>query len=325
MRLVIFEDQLGPRPGCLLAEDGELAVADVSAVALAAGLPAPATFGALIEITMDEAAPLAQALRTMCSADSPLSAARVQPGTFRLRPPLSPGAQVLCAGANYRDHLREMDGLAPPSSVMWFTKAPSSVIASGDRIVVPRHAADMVDYEGELAAVIGRRCYRAGERDALAYVGGYTIVNDVSARDWVADALSATEPQEVRSRWDKNLLGKQFPTFCPLGPAVVTSDAVADPEDLHLVTRVNGAVVQDASTKDLIVGVAALVSYLSQFMVLMPGDVISTGSPAGVGVARRPQLFLHPGDLVEVAVDGVGVLVNPVAAEEPVAPTSPSW
>lgn len=219
MRLVMFEDRLGLRPGCLLGEDAESAVVDVSALALATGEPVPAGFGALIELATGGGA-LVQALRKICSGLSRQPEMTLQPGTFRLRPPLSPRAQVICAGANYRGHLREMDGLRAPSSVMWFTKAPSAVVASGDPIVVPRHAADMVDYEGELAAVIGRRCYRASERDAISFVGGYTIVNDVSARDLVADALAATEPQEVRARWDQNLLGKQFPTFCPLGPRV---------------------------------------------------------------------------------------------------------
>ncbi|HZD66349.1 MAG TPA: fumarylacetoacetate hydrolase family protein, partial [Acidimicrobiales bacterium] len=137
--------------------------------------------------------------------------------------------------------------------------------------------------------------------------------NDVSARDWVAEALGAADPQEVRAAWGRNLLGKQFPTFCPLGPVVLTADEVSDPARLRLTTTLNGGVVQEASLSDLIVGINELVAYLSRFFALAPGDVISTGSPPGVGVARTPPVFLGPGDLVEVAVHEIGVLANPVA------------
>lgn len=316
MRLVSFDDGSGARPGCLAGEGPDEVVVDIAAVASSHGEKPPASVGQLLELLYSGDSPLVEALRSACADPGGAEAATVPAGSFRLLAPLSPGAQVVCAGANYGDHLREMKGLRPPPSVIWFTKAPTSVVASGEPIVVPRHAAGMVDYEGELAVVIGKRCYRASQAEAFSFIGGYTIINDVSARDWVADALAATDPQEVRATWDKNLLGKQFPTFCPVGPAVVSADAVPHPERLHLLTRVNGTVMQDAWTDDLIVGIAELVSFLSQFMAFAPGDIISTGSPAGVGVARTPQVFLKPGDHVEVEVEGVGILANPVVAEE---------
>ncbi|HET9060686.1 MAG TPA: fumarylacetoacetate hydrolase family protein [Acidimicrobiales bacterium] len=310
-----FDDGGGVRPGCLMA-DGR--VLDVGGMALAAGVQPPGHVGEVLQALSSGQHPLADELRGVLDGGVPVAAAPVVPaGRFRLRAPFTPGAQIVCAGANYRSHLEEMQGLHIPSSVLWFTKAPTAVIGHGDPIVLPREAPGQVDYEGELAVVIGRHCYRAGEEEALSCVGGYTLLNDVSARDWVAAALAAEDPEEVRAAWGRNLLGKQFPTFCPVGPAIVTSDEVADPGQLHLITRVNGSVVQDAWTSDLIVDVARLVSYLSGFIAFVPGDIISTGSPAGVGVARTPPVFLAAGDRVEVEIESIGVLANPVEAELP--------
>lgn len=312
MHLVSFDDGSGVKPGCLL---GDGSVLDVAVVARRAGLHAPGHVGEVLGALSGEPGPLGDALGSALGSGSPAGAAVVSADRVRLKPPLAPGAQIVCAGANYRSHLEEMHGLDAPSSVLWFTKPPTSVIGPAESIVLPRQAPDQVDYEGELAAVIGRRCYRVSEAEALSCVGGYTILNDVSARDWVATALEAKAPQEVRVTWGRNLLGKQFPTFCPLGPAILTAGEVGDPGRLHLRTRVNGAVLQDASTSELIVGVASLISYLSQFMAFSAGDVISTGSPAGVGVARTPPVFLASGDLVEVEVEPIGVLRNPVEAD----------
>lgn len=313
MRLVSFDDGTGARPGCLL-DDGS--VLDVGGIARAAGLKEPRHLGELLVTLSSGRNHFRDVLESFLDDGAPAETALVvSVGCFRLEPPLAPGARIVCAGANYRSHLEEMQGMAAPSSVLWFTKPSTAVVGPADPIVLPRQAPSQVDYEGELAAVIGRPCYRASEGEALSCVGGYTLLNDVSARDWVAPAFGATDPQEVRVTWGRNLLGKQFPTFCPLGPTILTADVVADPSRLHLFTRVNGAVVQDAWTSDLIVGVAALVSYLSQFMAFSPGDVISTGSPAGVGFARTPPVFLAPGDLVEVEVEPIGVLSNPVEAD----------
>lgn len=312
MRVVHFDDGSGVRLGCLL---GDGSVLDVAEVARRGGLEAPRHVGELLAARSGGPGPLDDALRAALDGDAPAGAAVVTVDQVRLKAPLAPGAQIVCAGANYRSHLEEMQGMDSPSSVLWFTKPPSAVADPGEPIMLPRQAPSQVDYEGELAAVIGRRCYRASEEEALSCLGGYTLLNDVSARDWVAAALEAKDPQEVRVSWGRNLLGKQFPTFCPLGPAILTADEVADPGRLHLRTRVNGSVLQDASTSDLIVGVASLVSYLSQFMAFSPGDIISTGSPAGVGVARTPPVFLAPGDRVEVEVETIGVLSNPVEAD----------
>lgn len=315
MRLVSFDDGAGVRPGCLMT-DGR--VLDVGGMALAAGVQPPGHVGEVLQALAAGQHPLADELHRVLDGGVPVASAPVVPAErLRLRAPFTPGAQIVCAGANYRSHLQEMQGLDAPSSVLWFTKAPTAVIGYGDPIVLPRQAPGQVDYEGELAVVIGRHCYRAGEEEAQSCVGGYTLLNDVSARDWVAEALAAHDPQEVRAAWGRNLLGKQFPTFCPIGPTILTSDEVADPGQLHLITRVNGSVVQDAWTSNLVVDVARLVSYLSGFIAFVPGDIISTGSPAGVGVARTPPVFLAPGDRVEVEIGPIGVLANPVEAESP--------
>ncbi|MFC0082574.1 fumarylacetoacetate hydrolase family protein [Aciditerrimonas ferrireducens] len=313
--MVSFEDGEGQRLGLLLNDRGELV--DVAAIARQLNIAAPRHFGDLLVVLTSGQNSLADVLYSLESDGSTdrIPEAVLPIDAVRLRAPITPGAQILCAGGNYRSHLQEMQAMAVPSSVLWFTKATTAVIGPNDAIILPRHAPDMVDYEGELAVVIGRPCYRVSEDEALSFVGGYTLLNDVSARDWVKEALAAEDPQEVRASWGRNLLGKQFPTFCPLGPVVVTSDELQDPGDLHLTTRVNGAVVQDSSTADLIVGVPALVSYFSQFVALAPGDIISTGSPPGVGVARTPPIFLAPGDRVEIEVAPIGVLSNPVEAE----------
>lgn len=314
MRLVSFDDGSGIRPGCLL-EDGS--VLDVATFARSKGIEAPRHVGELLAALTPGRGPLGEALRSLLERGAPSEAAPiVLADHFHLEAPLAPAARIVCAGANYRSHLDEMQGMPTPTSVLWFTKPHTATIGPGAPIVLPRQAANQVDYEGELAVVIGRRCYRVHEDEALAHVGGYTLLNDVSARDWVTAALEATDPQDTRVTWGRNLLGKQFPTFCPMGPTILTADAVADPSRIHLTTKVNGSVMQDAWTSDLIVGVAALVAYLSQFMAFAPGDVISTGSPAGVGVARTPPVFLAPGDTVEVHVEAIGVLDNPVEAEK---------
>lgn len=313
MRLAMFDDGGGWRPGALAGSDGEgepAAVLDLAALAASLGLARVSNMGEVLgRFSNGGDSLLAAAAEAVAS---PEVGRFVETGKWRLGPPIGPGGTVLCAGANYASHLAEMSDLSVPSSTLWFTKSPASVVASGEAIVLPRAFPSMVDYEGELAVVIGRRCHEVRPDEAMDYVGGYTLVNDVSARDWVAEALAAEDPQEVRAAWGRNLLGKQFPTFCPLGPVVLTADEVPDPGLLRVTTTVNGQVVQDAPVADLIVGIPELVSYLSSFFALAPGDVISTGSPPGVGMARTPPVFLAPGDLVEVSVTEIGVLSNPV-------------
>lgn len=198
-------------------------------------------------------------------------------------------SKIIGIGQNYRAHAAEM-GKGLPSEPLMFLKPPSALLAPGDAIVRPAGYA-RVDFEGELGVVIGRRARHVAVDDALAHVAGYVCVNDVTVRD-----LQAKDGQWTRA--------KGFDTFCPVGPRVV---AGLDPRDLRLVTRVNGVVRQDARTSDLIFDVATLIAFCSRYLTLEPGDLISTGTPAGVG-------NLEPGDQVEVEIEGIGVLANPVIA-----------
>ncbi len=208
----------------------------------------------------------------------------------------APGA-IWAVGLNYRSHAAET-GRPPPAVPTLFTKSPRSVIGNGDPIIVPRHVAEP-DYEGELAVVIGTRARDVLESDALEYVAGVTVAHDVSARDHQFNTGQFS--------WSKS-----FDTFCPLGPEVVTLDEVDLAAGLRLETRLNGEVVQNATTADLVFGVPALVAWITQGLTLEPGDVILTGTPAGVGVARTPPRFLRDGDVVEITIGGVGTLRNPV-------------
>ncbi len=227
-----------------------------------------------------------------------------------LAPILDPGF-VLSCGMNYHAHLKEMKSTTPETPAH-FAKNVAAIIGPGAAIRLPASNPDMVDWEGEFCAVIGRPCHAVAEKDALDYVAGYTLVNDVSARDWVAPIAKASGTMGPIMAWEKNLLGKQFPTFCPMGPAVVTKDELRDPHDVALETRVNGKVMQSTNTSDLVFNVAQLIAYYSYFYLLRPGDVITTGSPAGVGYGRDPKVFLRAGDTVSVSAAGIGTLANPV-------------
>ncbi len=207
----------------------------------------------------------------------------------RLLPPCDPQT-VVAIGRNYAEHAAQMQAEIPTEPLI-FLKPVTSVIASGEPIVYPHWVSEKVEFEGELAVVIGQPCYRVAEADALRHVRGYTVANDVTARD----------VQRRDGQWAR---GKGFDTFCPLGPVLAEG---IDPSDLRLVTRLNGEVKQDARTSDLIFPIPRLISHISACMTLMPGDVILTGSPAGVGP-------IQPGDVVEVEIEGIGILRNPVVA-----------
>lgn len=238
-------------------------------------------------------------------------------GDARLLSPMGERVLAVCAGANYRSHLAEM-GEEPTDELVWFVKNPNSVIGTGEAIRLPSHFPDQVDFEGEFCVVFGRRCHGVEPEDALSYVGGYTVMNDVSARDALGGLSAARTADEGRYAWMNMLIGKQFPTFSPLGPAVVTADEIDDPANLQLTTTVNGTVMQDANTSDLAVGIPELIAGLSRYFTFEPGDVMSTGTPAGVGAGRKPPVYLRAGDTVSVTVEGVGSLVNTV--EGPTAP-----
>ena len=222
-------------------------------------------------------------------------------GETRLLAPIPRPGKILCSGVNYRGHLEENPGAKLPETPFFFSKLPSAVIGPGEPIVHPA-ATSQLDYEVELAVVIGRSLHRARESDILPSIAGYTILHDVSARD-------------VQFKDNQITLGKNFDTFAPMGPCLVTPEEVPDPADLRLRSLVNGRVLQDSSTRDWVFPLPVLLASLSRVMTLEPGDVVSTGTPAGVGVFRKPPVFLKPGDVVALEIERVGRLENPVVAE----------
>jgi 2-keto-4-pentenoate hydratase/2-oxohepta-3-ene-1,7-dioic acid hydratase in catechol pathway len=223
----------------------------------------------------------------------------------QLLAPIAPVA-ILCIGLNYRKHAEESKCPLPEHPVL-FMKAVSAIQNPNDPIVLPRRLrSDEVDFEGELAVVIGKRCKNAGRERALEYVLGYTCANDVSARDWQRSGGGG--------QWCR---GKTFDTFAPMGPCLVLRDEIPDPSELHLRTVLNGQTMQDSRTSDMIFDVPAIISFLSASTTLLPGTVILTGTPHGVGFSRKPPVWLKAGDTVTVQVDKIGSLTNPVIEEDP--------
>ncbi len=218
--------------------------------------------------------------------------------------PIPRPGKILCIGLNYRDHALETRSEIPSEPVV-FSKFSNTIIGTEQPICIPA-VARQVDYEAELVAVIGQRAHRVPGEQALACVAGYMNGHDVSARDW--------QKGRPGGQW---LLGKSPDTFAPIGPWLVTADSVGDPHQLSVVCRVNGEVLQQGNTRDFIFDLPTLIAHISQLITLEPGDLIFTGTPAGVGAARSPQRFLNPGDVVEIEIEGLGVLRNPVEGESP--------
>jgi len=228
------------------------------------------------------------------------SARRLGLGAVQLRPPVPKPAKVLGIGLNYAAHVAET-GAQTPNYQVWFNKQRTCVIGPGEAIEIPA-VSSQVDYEGELAMVVGRRCRHVARSEAADVIAGFTILNDVTVRDW----------QWRTPTWT---LGKSFDTHGPTGPWIVTADEVGDPQRLRLRTWVNDELRQDSSTDDMIFSCWEQVEYLSTVFTLEPGDILSTGTPAGVGVGFDPPRYLVPGDTVRVEVDAIGTLQNPVVAQ----------
>lgn len=287
MRLVTYRDSSQPdgaaKPGALVgAGVVDLLEADPSLPGSVLGLiqGGPAT--------LDKARAAAERGQA-----TPLSA-------VRLLAPIPRPPKIVCIGVNYADHAAEA-GRALPRWPSVFLKAPSCVIGPGDAIIRPP-TTEQLDYEIELAVVIGKQAKSVAREDALGYIAGYTIMNDVSARD-----LQLGKDGGI-------ILGKNFDTSAPFGPCVTLADEIPDPSHLQLRTWINGELRQDGNTHTLIFDPQAIIAFLTQQMTLEPGDIIATGTPAGVGLGLKPQIWLQPGDQIKMEIEGIGVLENPVTA-----------
>jgi 2,4-didehydro-3-deoxy-L-rhamnonate hydrolase len=291
MRLYTFETNGQVRLGAELPGAGRLI--DLNAAE-------PAVPGDMLGFI--QAGPRAQGLASsVLQHSATLQKAATYPlADIKLRAPIPRPGKILCSGINYRSHLDENPNARLPEEPFFFAKMPSVVIGPGEPILHPRRTKQL-DYEIEFAAVVGRRIASAPENDVMGSIFGYTIVHDVSARD-------------VQFKDSQITLGKNFDSFCPIGPCVVTADEIPHPEDVRLRTYLNGEIMQDGSTADWLFSLPQLLSFLSHIMALEPGDVVTTGTPAGVGLFRKPPLFLKPGDVVRLEAEGIGVLENPVVA-----------
>jgi 2-keto-4-pentenoate hydratase/2-oxohepta-3-ene-1,7-dioic acid hydratase in catechol pathway len=300
LRLVTYvEDDGGLRAGVELGSS----VVDAAAAARVVGWGAAEVAAAesvrgLLTLPAGRLGDLADAARANEAVLAEQGAVR-DIGEVRLAPPVPDPEKIICLGMNYADHAAEANG-TKPSAPMFFAKFPNSLVGPADPIVVS-DGMPTVDYEGELAVVIGCTAKSVTAEEALSYVAGAMVFNDVSER-----TLQVSNPL-----WTA---GKAIDTFGPCGPALVLMDELDDLQDLGIRTRVNGAVVQDGSTASMLFGMAEVIAHLSSTMTLVPGDIIATGTPAGVGFFRDPQLFLHAGDVVEVEIDQLGTLRNEVIA-----------
>jgi len=283
MRLVSFSvaESAVPRPGVLLEKPG-----------------------AVIGLGEKYDDTLAVIAAGVTSVDNPSAYPSFKLGDVRLLAPISNPPRIFAIGLNYRDHATE-SRMALPSAPVVFFKLATAIIGSGDAIVLPKNSREP-DYEAELAFVIGKGGYRIPASDWREHVYGYTIINDVSARD----------VQRATSQWS---LAKSFPTFCPMGPAIVTADEIADPHQLEISLSIEnemrGETLQHSNTRELIFKIPELIEHISSITPLLAGDIVSTGTPSGVGLGRTPQRWLKPGETVTVTIEGLGSLKNPVAAE----------
>lgn len=311
MRLVTYRNRGDERAGAVVGDwvvDLERAAAvldDPTGVATGVRGTLPATLRGLLQLEergMSLASRLIAAVVGRLDADAEdLREAGVLLNLqeVRLAPPIPDPGKIICLGHNYRAHAEETGGRTPVAPEL-FAKYANTLIGHREPIQIPK-VTDQVDYEAELAVVIGRRGHDIAAEDAQTYIAGYTILNDVSAREY----------QFMTTQW---LAGKSFDTFGPVGPWIVTRDEVPDPHDLRITLSVDGDTLQDSHTGQMIFTIPATIAFVSQIMTLEPGDIISTGTPEGVGFVRKPPRFLRPGETVQVTIERVGTLENPVVA-----------
>lgn len=284
MRLVTYETEGQVRPGTLWDAD---TVLDLSSI------------GFLSILDFIRSGPEGRRKAEQFALD-PNANARHKLSEVKLLAPIPKPGKLICVGLNYRDHAAET-GAQIPSVPTIFNKFATAVIGPGANIVLPK-VSKAPDYEAEFAFVIGRGGRHIRGEDWASHVFGYTIVNDVTARDY----------QRATTQW---LMGKTFDTFAPMGPWIVTADEIPDPHNLDIRIEINGEILQDSNTRELIFKIPDLIAFLSSVFTLEPGDIVSTGTPAGVGFARKPPRYLHPGDDIVVTIPSIGELRNPVVAE----------
>ena len=278
MKFVTFATGDTSHAGVLTGED----IIDLTAAGLAASV-------------QDLIAGGADALAKVRAVDGP----KIPVGSVRLRAPLLNPGKILCSGVNFKDHAAEGSGKVPEEP-FFFAKLPSSVAGPEDRIVASPMSSQ-IDYEVEFAVVIGKRLSRARPEEVMPAIFGYTMLNDISARD-------------VQFKDNQITLGKNFEHFAPIGPCIVTADEMTRPDQVRIMTRLNGKTMQDGNTEDWIFPLPQFISFLSQVMPLEPGDIVSTGTPAGVGWGHKPQVFMKPGDVIEIEGEGIGILRNYIVA-----------
>jgi 2-keto-4-pentenoate hydratase/2-oxohepta-3-ene-1,7-dioic acid hydratase in catechol pathway len=279
MRLLRYGPEGQERPG-LLDEGGRIRDLSDKLNDIDCGTLAPERLAALAKVD-PETLPVAQ-------------------GTLRFAPPVSGIGKIIAVGLNYADHAREAS-LDVPEEPILFTKAITSLTGPNNTVILPRDS-EKSDWEVELAVIIGKRAQYVDQNQAAGHIAGYSIMNDVSERGFQIDGTG---------QWVK---GKSADTFAPLGPWLVTTDEISDPQNLKIWLEVNGQRFQDANTSTMIFGITFLVGYISRFMTLMPGDVIATGTPPGVGMGQKPQVFLKPGDVMRLGIEGLGEQRQEVAA-----------
>ncbi len=286
MRLATIQTPTGPRAAVVQGSS----VVDIHATD-------PSLPAGVRELLEAGPAALRQASRLGDRVADRADAVRYESTRVRFLPPVPDPRKIACIGLNYRDHAAESGAKIPDEPIL-FTKFATALVGHEADIVLPS-VSNEVDYEAELVIVVGKRGKNIKDPEAMEFVAGYTVGHDVSARDW-----------QLKKEGKQWTIGKTFDTFAPVGPVLVTPDEVADPHNLAIRLRLNGQTMQDSNTRQMIFGVGPLVAYLSQVFTLEPGDLIFTGTPPGVGFARKPPVFLKPGDTVEVEIDRLGVLRN---------------
>jgi len=287
MRLATIETWAGPRAALLLGDS----FVDIHATE-------PNLAGNVRQLL--EGGP--EVLKAVAGLADRADAVRIAVNQAKWHAPIVDPRKIICVGLNYRDHAAESGSPIPKDPVL-FSKYATALIGHGDTIVLPKVSQE-VDYEAELVIVIGKKGRHIPKANALEYVAGYSVGHDVSARDW--------QLKKDGKQW---MVGKTFDTFAPVGPVLVTKDEVPNPCNLPIRLRLNGEVMQNSNTNQVIFNVEELLAYISQVMTLEPGDLIFTGTPPGVGVARKPPIYLKDGDNVEVEIEGLGVLKNSVRQE----------